>query len=70
MINELQFSGPPISGDVGGQAPTIPGSEIRQRWIAEIAYHKAEKRGFEGGHELDDWLEAEAEADAAWFAES
>ena len=29
--------------------------------IAEIAYYKAEKRGFEAGHDVDDWLEAERE---------
>ncbi len=29
--------------------------------IAELAYYKAESRGFEPGHELDDWLEAEWE---------
>jgi len=29
--------------------------------IAEIAYYKAENRGFESGHELDDWLDAERE---------
>ena len=29
--------------------------------IAEIAYRKAEKRGFKPGHELDDWLAAEEE---------
>lgn len=28
---------------------------------AECAYYKAEARGFEPGHELEDWLEAEAE---------
>jgi Protein of unknown function (DUF2934) len=27
--------------------------------IAELAYYKAESRGFEPGHELDDWFEAE-----------
>lgn len=32
--------------------------------IAEIAYFKAEKRGFEPGHEAEDWLAAEAEVDA------
>jgi hypothetical protein len=30
--------------------------------IAELAYLKAERRGFMPGHELDDWLEAEQEA--------
>ncbi|MGZ5050916.1 MAG: DUF2934 domain-containing protein [Methylobacter sp.] len=29
--------------------------------IAESAYYKAENRGFEPGHELEDWLEAERE---------
>jgi hypothetical protein len=29
--------------------------------IAEIAFYKAESRGFESGHELDDWIEAEQE---------
>lgn len=29
--------------------------------IAEIAFYKAEIRGFEPGHELDDWIEAERE---------
>lgn len=29
--------------------------------IAELAYYKAENRGFEPGHELDDWCEAERE---------
>ncbi|MDI1361800.1 DUF2934 domain-containing protein [Methylotenera sp.] len=29
--------------------------------IAKCAYYKAEARGFEPGHEMDDWLAAEAE---------
>jgi hypothetical protein len=29
--------------------------------ITELAYYKAESRGFEPGRELDDWLEAEQE---------
>lgn len=29
--------------------------------IAVTAYYKAEARGFEPGHEIQDWLEAEAE---------
>ena len=29
--------------------------------VAELAYYKAEARGFEPGHELEDWLSAEAE---------
>jgi hypothetical protein len=33
----------------------------RDAKIAELAYFKAESRGFEPGYELDDWLEAERE---------
>jgi hypothetical protein len=29
--------------------------------IAKLAYYKAEKRGFEPGYELDDWLAVENE---------
>ncbi len=29
--------------------------------VAELAYYKAEARGFEPGHELEDWLSAESE---------
>jgi hypothetical protein len=29
--------------------------------IAEAAYYRAEKRGFEPGYELQDWVEAEQE---------
>ena len=39
-------------------------SEDREQRIAEAAYWRAERRGFEPGHELDDWLEAEREVDA------
>lgn len=33
----------------------------RAEMIAQAAFLRAEKRGFAGGRELDDWLEAEAE---------
>lgn len=36
--------------------------------IADAAYFRAEKRGFEPGHELDDWLAAETEV--AYAAQS
>jgi hypothetical protein len=29
--------------------------------IAEAAYYRAERRGFAPGHELEDWLQAEAQ---------
>ena len=42
-------SGPAIDGD------------RRRAMIAEAAYYRAERRGFSGGDEMRDWLEAEAE---------
>jgi hypothetical protein len=33
----------------------------RDARIAELAYYKAEQRGFEPGHELEDWYAAEQE---------
>ena len=35
--------------------------DVRFSRIAENAYYKAEARGFEPGHELEDWLAAEGE---------
>jgi hypothetical protein len=32
--------------------------------IAEAAFYRAEQRGFEPGHELDDWCAAESDIDA------
>jgi hypothetical protein len=36
----------------------------RQQLIAVAAYYLAAQRAFEDGHEVQDWLEAEAEIDA------
>ena len=44
--------------EASGGAICLPDGDAR---IAELAYYKAERRGFEPGHELDDWLEAERE---------
>ena len=32
-----------------------------RKMVAVDAYYRAQKRGFEPGHEMDDWLEAEQE---------
>ena len=47
-------------------APELAG--LRQQRIAERAYARAEGRGFAGNQDLDDWLEAEREIDAADIA--
>lgn len=44
------------------ELPSI--SENRAARIAECAYWRAERRGFEPGHELEDWLHAEREIDS------
>lgn len=41
------------------------GPERRRSMIAQAAYFRAKRRGFEPGYELDDWLNAEAEVDMA-----
>jgi hypothetical protein len=38
-----------------------PSQEEIRALIAEAAYHRARKRGFAPGHELEDWVEAEAQ---------
>jgi hypothetical protein len=37
----------------------------RDAMIAEAAYYRSAHRGFEPGHEVDDWLAAESDIDAA-----
>lgn len=44
--------------------------DMRRGMIAQAAYLRAERRGFTGGNEVEDWLAAEAEVDALLRAES
>lgn len=39
----------------------VKNNEDMNGYIAAAAYFKAESRGFEPGHDLEDWLEAEIE---------
>lgn len=45
------------------EAVQVParGSDSQRTMIAEVAYYRAERRGFAPGGELQDWLEAETE---------
>jgi hypothetical protein len=43
-----------------GDGETMVTPEERARMVAEAAYYLAERRGFEPGHELEDWFAAEA----------
>lgn len=43
-----------------------------RKMVSELAYLKAEKRGFIAGHEMEDWLAAESEVRNKcfyWFQE-
>ncbi len=45
------------------QIRRLPSTEQRQGMIAEIAFRRAQDRGFQDGDPLTDWLEAEHELD-------
>lgn len=55
------------AADAAADGPTAEpiAAEARYLWIAHAAYLRAEKRGFAPGHEIDDWLAAEADYLAA-----
>lgn len=42
-----------------------PLADAMSQAISEAAYYRAESRGFEPGHEMEDWVEAEREVVAA-----
>lgn len=52
--------------DVAATGPLT--SAERERLIAELAYFRAQARGFAPGDELADWTAAEAEVDARFSA--
>ena len=49
----------PLTFTGEGRADVSP-DELR-KLISEAAYYRAKQRGFEPGHELEDWIQAEAE---------
>jgi len=53
---------PGIIAQMASQISTGRLVDPEAKWlmIAEAAYYRAEERGFEPGHDLEDWLEAEA----------
>lgn len=55
----------PASDSVpASRAQRTGNGEDRQEMIAIAAYYRAERRGFDGGDPMLDWLEAEAEIDS------
>ncbi len=45
----------------GADARAEVSAEEVRKLIAEAAYYRAKKRGFTPGHEVEDWVQAEAE---------
>lgn len=43
------------------QARADVNPEELRKLISEAAYYRAKQRGFKPGHELEDWIQAEAE---------
>lgn len=54
----------PLDTPVANRSPILDESDIRHR-IAEAAYFRAEKRNFEPGYEVEDWIAAESDIGAA-----
>jgi hypothetical protein len=52
-----------VSQPGAGEQPGSGDDSDRRKRIAEAAYYSAERRGFQPGGEMDDWLEAEREID-------
>jgi len=51
----------PSALSFGGHARAEVSAEEVRKLIAEAAYYRAKKRGFTPGHEVEDWVQAEAE---------
>lgn len=60
MSSKINQTKQQLNSSTEEPAEVIPEPEIDER-IAELAYYKAESRGFEPGYEMQDWLEAEQE---------
>jgi hypothetical protein len=55
---------PPVNSIVTRSSAYVEPQE-REAMIAESAYFRSAHRGFEPGHEVDDWIASESEIDAA-----
>lgn len=54
-----------VAASAAGQPGAIPvlTPDQRRYYVEVSAYYIAERRGFHGGSEMDDWVQAEAEID-------
>ena len=68
-MNDKQHAAPAAPADPRSMHSKAYLCADRHALIAETAYHMAQKRGFAPGHELEDWLAAEAEVDERLIGE-
>ena len=59
----------PLHETLGDDCHAFEMYERRNAKVREAAYFRAQARGFEPGHELEDWVAAEHDVDACLFAE-
>jgi Protein of unknown function (DUF2934) len=59
----------PLQESCGDDCHAFQMFDARNDLVREAAYLRAQSRGFEPGHELEDWLAAEHEIDARIFAQ-
>ncbi|OGA27919.1 MAG: hypothetical protein A3F77_05770 [Betaproteobacteria bacterium RIFCSPLOWO2_12_FULL_67_28] len=60
----LKQPGTPLAAVKSVTSVSRVSAEERARMVALAAYFRSQKRGFDPGRDLQDWLEAEAEVDA------
>jgi len=67
LMATKNLKSPPRKPTLSIVSATPTGGESRRTLIERAAYLRAERRGFEPGHELDDWCAAEREIDDQVF---
>ena len=63
--NRAATKAPRVPQVKGQQSLSSVTLEQRQVMICEAAYYISQHRGFEPGHDMDDWFAAERQIDAA-----
>jgi hypothetical protein len=59
----------PLHESLGDACHAFEMFDLRNAKVREVAYFRAQGRGFAPGLELEDWLAAEHDVDACLFAE-
>ena len=52
---------PGMKSTISGNARAEVSPDELRKLVSEAAYYRAKQRGFTPGHEMEDWIQAEAE---------